>query len=77
MKFVDYNFTSANVLNLNWILHLNKTIGFHSLVIFEGANMRMRLEKSSVSLNISHNTSHQANVKFQLILVELQVDDAR
>jgi hypothetical protein len=49
IKFVDYNFTSSSDLNLNWELHLNKTIDFHSLVIFEGSNVRMRLDKSTVN----------------------------
>lgn len=50
IKFLDYNFTASNILNLNWILHLNKTIDFHSLVIFEGSSVRIRMEKSTVSL---------------------------
>lgn len=49
IKFVDFNFTLSNVLNLNWILHLNKTIQFHSLLIFEGSSVRMRMDKSTVS----------------------------
>jgi hypothetical protein len=48
IKFADYNFTSSNDLNLNWILNLNKTSMFDSLVIFEGTNVRMRLDKLTV-----------------------------
>ncbi|CRL08738.1 CLUMA_CG021227, isoform A [Clunio marinus] len=49
IMFVDYNFTVNNDLNLNWILHLNKSILFHSLVIFEGSDVRMRMDKSTLN----------------------------
>lgn len=48
IKFLDYNFTSPNVLNLNWLLYINKTLDLHSLIIFEGSNIRSRLDRSTV-----------------------------
>ncbi|XP_070497318.1 uncharacterized protein Lrt [Chironomus tepperi] len=49
IKFLDYNFTNPNILNLNWLIHLKKTIDFHSLVVFEGSDIRMRLDRTMVS----------------------------
>jgi hypothetical protein len=48
IKFLDYNFTTPNVLNLKWLIHLNRTLDFHSLIIFEGSTTRTRLDKSMV-----------------------------
>ncbi|KAG5678843.1 hypothetical protein PVAND_008476 [Polypedilum vanderplanki] len=49
IKFLDYNFTTPNILNMNWLIHLNSTIDFHSLIIFEGSTTRTKLDKSMLS----------------------------
>ncbi|CAO1346445.1 unnamed protein product [Diamesa serratosioi] len=48
IKFVDYNNTASS-LHLNWMLHLNKSIDFHSLIIFEESSIRVKLEKTGVT----------------------------
>lgn len=56
------------MLNLNWIVSLNKTVHFHSLMIFEGSTIRIRLDNSTVTYQLTNDEQFTVSVPSSVTL---------